>query len=200
MQKLIRVHNEKPQAFNEDAITSMVATNVFGGPETTTSSIRAVLYFLLKTPTAMMKLQQEIDQTCHEHSWPRERPSRMRSSQVNGILAGCHSREHASVSCKRSAAFASISTGRNWKSMATVSLPGVQLTVYSWALHRNKKLFGEDAAEFRPERWLEQRRISRLASMLLFFSFGSGSRGCLGRNLAWMDGDAEGHRHHFQKS
>ena len=63
--------------------------------------------------------------------------------------------------------------------------PGVQLTVYSWALHRNKKLFGEDALEYKPERWPDEKRSQDLRRC--FFSFGYGSRGCLGRNVAWME-------------
>ena len=47
--------------------------------------------------------------------------------------------------------------------------PGVQLTVYSWALHRNKGLFGADAAELKAERWLDKDRCQVLRRC--FFSF-----------------------------
>ncbi len=63
--------------------------------------------------------------------------------------------------------------------------PGVQISVYSWALHRSKSVFGQDASEFKPERWLDSKRSPGLHRY--FFSFGYGSRGCLGRNLAWME-------------
>lgn len=74
MEKLIHVHDIKPSDLDDEAVRSMVATNVFGGAETTTSSIRAVIYFLLKNTNVMEKLQREIDQTCHEHAWPSDVP------------------------------------------------------------------------------------------------------------------------------
>lgn len=74
MEKLIHVHDIKPSEFDDEAVRSMVATNVFGGAETMTSSIRAVIYFLLKNTDVMEKLQREIDQTCHEHAWHSDVP------------------------------------------------------------------------------------------------------------------------------
>ena len=38
MEKLIHIHDIKPSEFDDEAVRSMVATNVFGGAETTTSS------------------------------------------------------------------------------------------------------------------------------------------------------------------
>lgn len=59
---------------------------------------------------------------------------------------------------------------------------------------RNKSIFGEDADEFRPERWLQakgesdadfQLRMQRFGTATL--TFGGGSRICLGRNLSVME-------------
>ena len=63
--------------------------------------------------------------------------------------------------------------------------PGVQLRVYSWALHRNKNIFGEDALQFKPERWQDKERSRD--QHRAFFSFGYRARACLGRHLAWME-------------
>ena len=184
MQNLMRVHNKNPQAFNEDAVTSMVATNVFGGAETTTSSIRAALYFLMKNPTAMTKLQQEIDQTCHEHSWPSDVPVALDLAKSMEYLQAVIY-ESMRLFPANGLPLSRVSPPEGLEIHRYYFPPGVQLTVYSWALHRNKRLFGEDAAEFKPERWLDKDRSQDLHRR--FFSFGYGSRGCLGRHLAWME-------------
>jgi len=59
---------------------------------------------------------------------------------------------------------------------------------------RNKGIFGEDADEFRPERWLQREGEDEEAfkeRMQLWGTahlvFGGGSRICLGRNLSLME-------------
>lgn len=184
MEKLIRVHDIKPQNFDDEAVRSMVATNVFGGAETTTSSIRAVIYFLLKHTDAMEKLQQEIDQTCHEYLWPSDVPIPLRLAQSMKYLQAVVY-ESMRLFPANGLPLARVSPPEGLEINGYYFPPGVQLTVYSWALHRNKALFGEDAGEFNPERWLDDERSQDLHRC--FFSFGYGARGCLGRNLAWME-------------
>ncbi|THX16603.1 cytochrome P450 [Aureobasidium pullulans] len=67
------------------------------------------------------------------------------------------------------------------------AMPYLQATVVGanpWVIHRNKEVYGEDVEDFRPDRWLKEdtgdmRRF--------FFTFGSGARMCLGRNISWME-------------
>ncbi len=54
-----------------------------------------------------------------------------------------------------------------------------------WALHRNQKIYGPDANEFRPERWLEAGDKKLMESC--YPSFGFGSRTCVGKNMALME-------------
>ena len=64
----------------------------------------------------------------------------------------------------------------------------------AYVLHRNKDVWGADAEEFRPERWLraegEDKKAfrTRLQGMnAVDLSFGGGSRRCLGINLGRME-------------
>ena len=184
MQKLLQVHDKKPDAFDDDAVRSMVATNIFGGAETTTSSIRAVIYFLSKNQPARAKLQREIDQVCDDHSWPLDEPVSLRLAESMKYLQAIIY-ESMRLFPANGLPLARVSPPRGVQIDGHFFPPGVQITVYSWALHRNPRLFGEDAWEFKPERWLDEERSQDLHRF--FFSFGSGSRGCLGRNLAWME-------------
>ena len=62
----------------------------------------------------------------------------------------------------------------------------VELGANPYVIHRSRKIFGLDADNFRPERWLgnpEQVRLMHKYS----FAFGYGSRKCLGKNIALFE-------------
>lgn len=63
--------------------------------------------------------------------------------------------------------------------------PGTRITSFSWCLHRNEAVFPQ-ADVWMPERWLD-RTSEELAEMeKWYWAFGSGSRQCLGRNVAML--------------
>jgi cytochrome P450 len=74
-----------------------------------------------------------------------------------------------------------------------VFLPGGTNVGYCvWGLNRNKEIFGDDADQFRPERWLlgdDKDAATRLASMkrTTELIFGYGKYQCLGKPVAWME-------------
>lgn len=62
---------------------------------------------------------------------------------------------------------------------------GTDISGNPWIMHRDQELFGEDADEFRPERWLDP-DSSKLFNKYLF-TFGYGARACLGKDIAMME-------------
>lgn len=78
-------------------------------------------------------------------------------------------------------------TGRSSKEPIRISddmIPkGTSISISPWALHRSSKLWGNDAKEFRPERWLDVApTVPR--EICSFISFGAGSRKCIGQEFA----------------
>ena len=59
---------------------------------------------------------------------------------------------------------------------------GTEVGISSWAVQRNKNVYGPDVHVFRPERWLEAPTLDMERSLELVFS--SGRYACLGRTLA----------------
>jgi cytochrome P450 len=71
-----------------------------------------------------------------------------------------------------------------------VFLPGgTNISYAAWPLHLGKEVFGEDADEFRPERWLLEKDEKKLAVMNRTHEliFGYGKYQCLGRPVALME-------------
>lgn len=48
----------------------------------------------------------------------------------------------------------------------------------------NKEIFGEDAREFRPERWMESEARNHAMDKAMI-NFGAGTRTCIGRNVSF---------------
>jgi cytochrome P450 len=74
------------------------------------------------------------------------------------------------------------------KTIDGVYLPGgTEITSHGYTAHRDKTFFGEDAEEFRPERWLEggEKRASDMDGGL--FYWGMGFRVCIGKDIATME-------------
>lgn len=61
-----------------------------------------------------------------------------------------------------------------------------EIAANPYVIHRNTEIFGLDAANFRPERWLGDAKQVRLMHKHALW-FGYGSRKCLGRNIALFE-------------
>ncbi|KAI8293247.1 Cytochrome P450 monooxygenase gsfF [Colletotrichum sp. SAR 10_98] len=59
--KLLAVHHDKPDQFDNSDLVSMATSNIFAGSDTTAISIRAIIYYMLKYPEAKRKLVEEVD-------------------------------------------------------------------------------------------------------------------------------------------
>ncbi|KAF7553552.1 hypothetical protein G7Z17_g3566 [Cylindrodendrum hubeiense] len=62
--------------------------------------------------------------------------------------------------------------------------PGTMLSISTYSVHRNQEVFGEDALDFNPDRWLTKERSNMDKH---FMSFSYGPRACIGRNIAMME-------------
>ena len=59
---------------------------------------------------------------------------------------------------------------------------GTSVRVHPWAINKAKHLWGEDAREFNPERWLVgEHHGTGGAESLAYVTFGHGPRGCIGK-------------------
>ena len=63
---------------------------------------------------------------------------------------------------------------------------GTEIGANPYITNRDQNVFGEDADIFRPERWLEDAEKEREMERY-FFSWGYGSRGCLGKIIAQLE-------------
>ncbi|KAK4234750.1 cytochrome P450 [Achaetomium macrosporum] len=176
-----------------DELRSEVLLQLIAGSDTTAGALRGILLYVMAHKRVCVKLQEEID-------------AAVREGKVDGGEDGV-----VSFAAAKQLPYlqAVIREGlRIWPPVRNilpkdvppggdmvmvqgkpVFLPGgVDIGVSTLAMHRDKKVYGEDADMFRPERWFEPDQ-ERLAVMTRVnnLTFGYGRWECLGKNVAQME-------------
>lgn len=68
---------------------------------------------------------------------------------------------------------------------------GTTILMSPWVVHRDQRYWGSDAAEFRPDRWINDDGqfdpTATGAPRGAYFPFGAGTRICIGENFAWNE-------------
>ena len=158
-------------------------TQVFAGSDTTAIALRAILYFLMKHPEKMRKLQDELDEaarTGHLSDPVSDKEARdlkylmavekesMRLHSSVGLLLERHVPAGGVTICGQ-------------------RIPGGTIVgINPWVLQYDPEVF-PDPTSFKPERWMEASPDHLAAMERSFFTFGSGSRACIGRNISMIE-------------
>ncbi|KAK4186967.1 cytochrome P450 [Podospora australis] len=188
-----------------DDLRSEVLEQLVAGSDTTAGALRAIMLHIIANPRVQRKLQKEIDEI-------------VASGKVAAISEGIISQTTAKSLPYMQAV---IREGlRVWPPVQNylpkdvpkggdtimvngnpVFLPeGTCIGISARQMHHDRKLYGEDAEFFRPERWLEEKDAAKLAAMTKVnnMSFGYGKWECLGKPVATMEINKtlfEGFRH-----
>lgn len=181
LSKLFDVHREKPKEFSEADVTSMAASNIMAGSDTTAISLRSILYHLLKNPEYKERLLAEIDEQRKQNKLSDivtlDQTKDMLYLQAV-IREGLRCHPAVGMSLPRVTPPGGIEINEKFIPAGTV------VGANPWVIHRDRGVYGTDAADFRPERWLKEDTGDM---MRYFFTFGSGARMCMGKNLSWME-------------
>jgi cytochrome P450 len=184
---LIRLHFAKPE-FKTSYLGSMAGTNLGAGVDTLESSLTAVLVHVHRNPQVLQKIRAEIDKYCQSRS---SRTDHLSYDEITTDLP-------YTMACIREAMRISPVIGMSISRVAPPLSkskggplilsgyhipPGTIVGCNPWALHRNRQVFGEDAEEYRPERWLENSKETRSDMDRVNLIWGGPSRSCPGRHL-----------------
>ncbi|KAF2970089.1 hypothetical protein GQX73_g3438 [Xylaria multiplex] len=173
---------------NDLAITFMMTTNVFAGSDTTAIAMRAIFLNLLHNPQMLKKLRADLQEQCSSSSGSIVNSSEAESSPYLQAVI------YEGLRIFPSVAFV-LDRDVPPEGMTIIGkyIPGGTVVGTSpWVIHRVQEIWGADADEFRPERWLDEERIGELRRF--FFAFGGGTRTCIGRRqyqgaftITWLE-------------
>lgn len=158
-----------------EALTQLIA-----GSDTTGNTITHVVDVLCRYPEAAKKLQEELDQAFpnvhNEPGWVASFDDCKDLPYTQGILyETLRLRTTVSVGLPRVVPKGGATVcGRFFEAGTTLSTP-------TYTTHRDVRVWGPDAREFKPERW-QREGAANLEKAFLGFSYGP--RACIGRNVS----------------
>jgi len=163
-----------------EELTAEALTLLIAGSDTTSNSTCAILYYIAGSRRVQDKLHEELDEQLGT-----EDETVATGHQVKRLpyLDAC------------------INEALRLHSTSALGLPrvvpeggltisgeyfpeGTVLSVPSYSIHRDRKIWGDDVEVFRPERWFERDQADVQKT---FNPFSIGPRACLGRNLAFLE-------------
>ncbi|EXJ92679.1 cytochrome P450 oxidoreductase [Capronia epimyces CBS 606.96] len=188
LEKLVVANKEDPERVTPYHVFMMGLSNIIAGSDTTAVSLSSILYNLLKHPAKIRKLQQEI----------KEFDDQGRCSNPNVSFKESQEMPYLQAVMKEALRVHPATGLPLWR---VVPRGGVELCgqffpegsivgVNTWCAHYNEVVFGPDAKEFRPERWIdnEEQGGERLKRMEAYYMpFGLGSRTCIGRHISFLE-------------
>jgi len=65
LSKLLRMHGDNPDKFTMTDVFSTCITNIGAGSDTTSISLSAILYHIIKTPSSMAKVSHSVEVPLH---------------------------------------------------------------------------------------------------------------------------------------
>lgn len=168
-----------PDVVTDSVIRAYNQDNIIGGSDTTSVTLRAILYYLLKDPMYLARVRDEVDAGSREgcFSW--------QEASVMPLLNACIKeslRMHPPIGMLMERY-----VPPGGAILAGHFLPeGTIVGVNPWVVARDRDVFGNDADNFRPDRWLVDTTEQRARMDRANLAFGYGSRSCIGKNLALL--------------
>ena len=179
----------KDPSISDGQLIGYMQANLIAGSDTTAVVMRTAIYYTLKQPWILQRLVTELDQ----YHGPLPVPFRIARFEMPfcGAIVREALRRH----------FAFIGMMERQTPPCGVVMPdgrrlpgGVVIGMHGDLIGRDRAIFGEDADEFNPLRWLarpgepEAKYQERLRAMNAHdLAFGHGPRGCIGKHVAEME-------------
>ncbi|RMZ80495.1 hypothetical protein DV736_g6662, partial [Chaetothyriales sp. CBS 134916] len=179
LQQLLHIHHEKGErvdfGIHEVQQESYVA--LLAGSDTTAIAFRSVFYYLMKHRDVCRRLQAEIDSAA---AWGNlSYPVQYAEAIKLPFLCACIKealRVHPSVALTMPRLTPPGGMELNGKYIPE----GYRVGVNAAVVHFDRRIFGPDADEYRPSRWLEPSAAARMEKYMIHF--GGGTRTCIGKS------------------
>ncbi|KAG1731966.1 cytochrome P450 monooxygenase pc-3 [Suillus paluster] len=154
---------------------------LLAGRDTTATTLTFVIYMLSQHPQVMHRLREEI----LNKIGPSKRPTHedMRDLRYMRAVINETLRLYPPVTSREATVLPAVNGGD------PMFIPADTLVMYSvFVMHRRKDLWGPDALEFDPDRFLDERLQKYLTpNPFIFLAFNAGPRICPGQQFAYNE-------------
>lgn len=184
--RFLEAGKKDPNFMTPERVLSLTAANVFAGSDTTAISLRSIFYHLLKNPDKLQKLMDELERAERTGLFSRENKL-VGWAEANKIpylgaviKEGLRLHPAAGLPLERIVPRGGVTICGHYLPAGTI------VGCNAWTIHRNQRIFGDDADAFCPERWLDDPANASEMNQFLF-SFGAGARTCIGKNISYLE-------------
>ncbi|KAK3356504.1 cytochrome P450 [Lasiosphaeria hispida] len=175
-----------PEVVHDGTVIAYAMVQIIAGADSSAVTISVILHYAMRHPSVFQKLVKEIRQADFNIELPVPYNEARQLPYLDAV-------------CREAARLQPIlgTQLERYVPAEGLGLPngsfipaGTAVGINPYVTGRNKDVFGEDAEEFRPERWLQAPGEDEATFTLRLrkqtaadLSFGAGSRICLGKNL-----------------
>jgi cytochrome P450 len=193
-----RNNRRHPQMMTTRELVDECKTFFFGGHETTALALSWTLLMLAAHPEWQDALREEVEREVggsHHQQLPLDAAALGRLTKMGWVMSEVLRLYPPSPNVQRqaledvtvAAAAPSAADGATTTTTTTVIPRGTNMWVDVVAMHRDPALWGDDAHQFRPERFAKDPLHGGCRHRMGFLPFGFGGRICVGRNLTAME-------------
>ncbi|CRL21888.1 Cytochrome P450 [Penicillium camemberti] len=191
--RFLEAKEQYPEIVNDHQVFSYTVANMNAGSDTTAISLRAILYYTLKSPRVKAKLHQELNTAYQAKrislpvSWKQ---SQEQLPYLDAVIKEAL-RLHPAIGLilERIVPAEGLQLPNGGPFLPAGTIVGAN----PWIIHRHS-VFGEDVDSFIPERWLQaddesasQFQTRKQQMLRANFTFGAGPRTCIGKNISLLE-------------
>ena len=195
--RFLQAQKDHPETMDDTRVLAVSLSLIHAGSDSTAISLSNIFYHLMKNPAIYKKLMQEVDDAVASGKLYVDNATRGTKNETFSFNAAQSLPYLDAVIteafriCPAVGLILERVVPPQGANIAGTFVPGgTKVGCNSWVVHRCERMFGEDAEQFRPERWLESKGVDpqHLKDMRAsLFHFGAGSRTCIGKNISLME-------------
>ena len=182
--RLMEGKDAKGEKLGRAELTAEALTQLIAGSDTTSNTSCAILYWVVRTPGVIEKLQKELDENLPPGVPPFNQVKDLH--YLNNVIQETlriHSTSSLGLPRLTPMATPEHPDPTPVEILGYTFPPGTALSVPAYTIHHSKEIWGPDADEFNPDRWDDVTEKQKNS----FIPFSYGPRACVGRNVAEME-------------